>query len=109
MNSQQINLFIAAPPYAFLRFPGLRGRGGNCPKKKQNPNPSPTWKIWFGFVCFGDPYGTPRLRAGRGAALACPRHAIHSRALRVPRETGIIKNKQPTFGELLVFGKGTVL
>ncbi len=36
------------------------------------------------FFYYGDPYGTPRLRAGRGTALTCPRQAIHSRALRVP-------------------------
>ena len=53
LNSQRINLFMADPSHTSLRFPGLRAGGGNCPKKKQNPNPSPTWKNWFGFVCFG--------------------------------------------------------
>ena len=46
----------------------------------------------------GDPYRTPRLRASRVAALTCPRHVIHCRSLRVPRE--ICKINQPTFGGL---------
>ncbi len=47
------------PPYCLaFCFLDFCLEGGNCPKIKQNPNPSPTWKIWFGFVCFGDPYGT---------------------------------------------------
>ena len=35
-------------------------------------------------VFFGTADGIPRLRAGRLAALACHRHAIHSRSLRIP-------------------------
>ena len=47
--------------------------------------------------------GTPRLRAGRGAALMCPRHIIHSRALRVPiRE--ICKTTGPADGGACHFG-----
>ena len=30
-----------------------------------------------GACLFGDPYGTPRLRVGRGAALTCHRHELH--------------------------------
>ena len=51
----------------------------------------------------GDPYGTPRLRASRVAALTCPRHVIHYRSLRVPREI-CKKRNQPTFGGLISFG-----
>ena len=43
----------------------------------------------------GDPYGTPRLRAGQVAALRRPRRLIHSRSLRVPRGTGTIKKERP--------------
>ena len=125
--------------FRFSAFARLPNGGRKLPEEKQNPNPSPTWKIWFGFVgfgeevnlksepadksawgerergwespfafersgssraggaapkkresCsdslfFGDPYGTPRLRAGRGAALTCRRQVIHFRALRVPK------------------------
>ena len=46
----------------------------------------------------GDPYGTPRLWASQVAALTCPRHVIHSRSLRVPRE--IYKRNQSTKGGL---------
>ena len=58
LSPHLINLFMTNLPYGFLfRLFGFRLEG-NCPKIKQNPNPSPTWKIWFGFACFGDPYGT---------------------------------------------------
>ena len=59
LNSQLIRNSITNPPYRLVfRFLGFRLAGGNCPKIKQNPNPSPTWKIWFGFACFGDAYSS---------------------------------------------------
>ena len=51
---------------------------------------------------FGDPYGIPRLRAGRGTALTCSRQVIHSRALRVPK--GVYKIRSPTNGGTPYFG-----
>ncbi len=44
------------------------------------------------------PDGIPRLRAGRGAALTCPRHVIHSRAVRIPSTMACTKTDTPTGG-----------
>ena len=44
--------------------------------------------------------GFARLRAGRVAALACPRHAIHYRSLRIPKQD---KNRETQMG-LSIFG-----
>ena len=57
-----------------------------------------------GLLCFGDPYGTPRLRAGLGAALTAHRAVIHSRAPRVPPGTRVIKKRRPTIGGASLFG-----
>ena len=46
-----------------------------------------------GAVVFGDPYGTPRLRAGRLAGKTCPRHVFLHCSLRVP--TREIQKQQP--------------
>ena len=44
------------------------------------------------------------MAAGRGAALTCPRHVIHFRALRVPRETEKSKISAPPYGGADIFG-----
>ena len=62
----------------------------NSSPVRQKKQPHLRWSCFF-----GDPYGTPRLRAGRGAALTCHRHVIHSRALRVPRGTRDNNNSGP--------------
>ena len=48
----------------------------NYAKRSSSPNGE--------LLLFGDPYGNPRLRASRVAALTCHRHVIHYRSLRFP-------------------------
>ena len=70
------------------RVPLITGGIRNGRRIQRNKQAPPKWSLFF-----GDPYGTPRLRAGRGAALTCHRQVIHSRALRAP--TGKMQKEQP--------------
>ncbi len=93
----QDDTHFATPPFfstgSPCRRPPYKSRRGVCKIKSPTDGETPY---------FGDPYGTPRLRAGRGTALTCPRQVIHSRALRVPK--GVYKIRSPTNGGTPYFG-----
>ena len=67
-------------PLRGINFSSLRDRKGH-PQKRMS----------FSMV---ETKGFARLRAGRVAALACPRHAIHSRSLRIPSNLYMIQQAE---------------
>ena len=94
------SLMKRSRPVSFLRFQiSSLAEGVFIPSSApQGRLHSPTKKQPFGCFFVGDLAGIPRLRAGPGTALDCPRQSIHSRA---PRTPSLYQKEAPHKGVLL--------